>query len=169
MDKEDSPGCDPVSMTWDDVLAHKGGKISYWDGDTQTAWVVRDTSGVRERMAARFSSHMGRIAEQRGAPIECVRDAHIVECEQDDDDAGWRDAYRVGLGEGWAMGLREGYLDVLRRIASRKFAVEFVSRLFRGLDQVEDVEVLAEVAVLIVDCNDADELERSLRRFFGER
>ena len=75
-----------------------------------------------------------------------------------------RDAHRVGLRQGRTMGLREGQLMALRRIASRKFAAEFVSHLFHGLDQVDDVEVLAEVGLLIVDCSDAEELERQLAK-----
>ena len=306
---EDFPGCDPVPMSWDDVLAAEGGRIWYWDGDTQTAWVVRDGSADHEVQGSRLASLMTRIAQERGMDIHCfgsvyllmrqpdgtirrmmapdqavflhprepgrgdgialgrdrlpdvlletdhttdvrrrklsmyeewgfpevwvdVPDAgtrsrpgglgagltiHVLEdgeyrrVEQSRALLGWsaeaihvalneqslsretmaelarvgralgaregttpeddlqirghrRDAHRVGLRQGRTMGLREGQLMAMRRIASRKFAAEFVSHLFRGLEQVEDVEVLAEVGLLIVDCNDADELERQLAR-----
>ena len=162
VDEDDFPGCDPVSMTWEDVLAHKGRKITYWDGDAQTAWVVRDTSPVAEQMAARLSGLMGRVAEERGAPIEAVNNPYIIELVQDDDEAGLDDAYRAGLREGHASGLREGYLISLRRIASRKFDAEFVSRLLHRLNQVERMDTLTEVTALVVDSTDAHELERRL-------
>ncbi|MYE23946.1 MAG: hypothetical protein F4Y01_08395 [Gammaproteobacteria bacterium] len=306
---EDFPGCDPVPMSWDDVLAAEGGRIWYWDGDTQTAWVVRDGSADHEVQGSRLASLMTRIALERGTDIHCFGSVYLMlrqpdgrtrrmmapdqavflrprepgrgdgialgrdrlpdvvfetdhttdvqrrklgiyeqwgfpELWVDVPDAGtpsrpsglgagltihiledgkyrrapksrampgWsaeaihvalnepslsretmaelarvgrelgasegttpeddlqirghrRDAHRVGLRQGRTMGLREGQLLALRRIASRKFAAEFVSHLFRGLDQVEDVEVLAEVGLLIVDCSDAEELERQLAK-----
>ncbi len=306
---EDFPGCDPVPMSWDDVLAAEGGRIWYWDGDTQTAWVVRDGSADHEVAGNRLASLMTRIAQERGSNIHCYGSVYLMmrwadgttrrmmapdqaiflhprepgrgdgialgrdrlpdvvfETDHTTDvqrrklgmyeqwgfpelwvevpDAGtrsrprgliaavtihvledgkyrrvansrampgWsaeaihvalnepslsretmaelarvgrelgakegttpeddlqirghrRDAHRVGLRQGRSAGLREGQLMYLRRIASRKFDAEFVSHLFRGLDLIGDVETLDEVGLLIVDCDDADELERRLAK-----
>ena len=306
-ENDDFPGCDPVPMSWDDVLAAEGGRIWYWDGDTQTAWVVRDGSADHEVSGSRLASLMTRIALERGSDIHCFGSVYLM-LRQDDgttrrmmapDQAvflrprepgrgdgialgrdrlpdvvletdhttdvqrrklgmyeewgfpelwvevpdaetrsrprglaaaltihvledgkyrrvpksrampGWsaeaihvalnepslsretmaelarvgrelgrregttpeddlqirghrRDAHRVGVRQGRALGLREGHLEALRRIASHKFDAEFVSHLFRGLGQVEDTEVLAEVGRLIAECSESAELERRL-------
>lgn len=306
-EREDFPGCDPVPMSWDDVLANEGGRIWYWDGDTQTAWVVRDGSADHEVQGSRLAALMTRIAQERGSDIYCfgavyllvrqpdgttrkmmapdqavflhprepgrgdgialgrdrlpdvlletdhttdvrrrklsmyeewgfpelwvdVPDAgtrsrpsglgsgltiHVLEdgeyrrVEKSRAMLGWsaeaihvalnepslsretmaelarvgralgakegttpeddlqirghrRDAHRVGLRQGRALGLREGQLEALRHIASRKFGAELASHLHRGLDQVEDMDTLAAALALVVDCEDADELERRL-------
>lgn len=310
-ENEDFPGCDPVPMSWDDVLAAEGGRIWYWDGDTQTAWVVRDGSADHEVQGSRLASLMTRIALERGKDIHCFGSVYLMmrqpdgttrrmmapdqavflhprepgrgdgialgrdrlpdvvfetdhttdvqrrklgmyeqwgfpELWVDVPDAetrsrpsglgagltihlledgeyrpvpksralpGWsaeaihvalnepslsretmaelarvgrelgakegttpeddlqirghrRDAHRVGLRQGRDLGLREGQLKSLRQIASRKFDAEFVSRLLRALDQIEDEETLGTALALVVDSTDADELERGLSEAF---
>ena len=47
-------------------------RLEYWDGDTETAWVVREpVSATHERPSARLASLASIIAGVRGAPIEC--------------------------------------------------------------------------------------------------
>lgn len=79
----DLPGCRPIPLrrrdldTWD-------GRFEYWDGATETAWVVRDPTGLaHEQPAERLVELCTHIATVRGAPIGCygttdleLRDEH---------------------------------------------------------------------------------------------
>ena len=79
----DLPGCRPIPLprrdldTWD-------GRFEYWDGDCETAWVMRDPTGIaHEQPAERLTGFCALIAAARGAPIECfgstdleLRDQH---------------------------------------------------------------------------------------------
>ena len=67
----DLPGCRPIPLrrrdldTWD-------GRFEYWDGATETAWVVRDPTGLaHEQPAGRLVGLCTQIAQARGADIEC--------------------------------------------------------------------------------------------------
>ena len=67
----DLPGCRPIPLrrrdldTWD-------GRFEYWDGATETAWVVRDPTGLaHEQPAERLVELCTHIAQARGAPIGC--------------------------------------------------------------------------------------------------
>ena len=66
----DLPGCRPIRLkrrdldTWD-------GRFEYWDGDTETAWVMRDPTGIpHEHPSQRLAAFCTLIAAARGAPIE---------------------------------------------------------------------------------------------------
>ncbi len=65
------PGCRPVTITREDIAAWEG-RFEYWDGDTETAWVVSEpTSATHEQPGARLAGLSHVIAGVRGAPIEC--------------------------------------------------------------------------------------------------
>ena len=65
------PGCHPISLKRED-LADYDGRFEYWDGDTETAWVVSEpTSATHEQPSARLAGLGQVIAGVRGAPIEC--------------------------------------------------------------------------------------------------
>ena len=66
----DLPGCRPIRLkrrdldTWD-------GRFEYWDGGTETAWVMRDPTGIpHEHPSQRLAAFCTLIAAARGAPIE---------------------------------------------------------------------------------------------------
>ena len=65
------PGCHRILLeraelsTWD-------GRFEYWDGDTETAWVVSEpTSATHEQPSQRLAGLGHVIAGVRGSPIEC--------------------------------------------------------------------------------------------------
>ena len=67
----DLPGCRPIPLkrrdldTWD-------GRFEYWDGDTETAWVMRDPTGLpHEQPSERLVEFCTLIAAARGSPIQC--------------------------------------------------------------------------------------------------
>ena len=65
------PGCRPVTITREDIATWEG-RFEYWDGDTETAWVVSEpTSATHEQPGARLAGLGHVIAGVRGAPIEC--------------------------------------------------------------------------------------------------
>ena len=151
-DKEDFPGCDPVPMTWEEVLAYDG-RIYFWDGDSQTAWLERDTNPVKERIAARFSDLTGQIGRER--------DALIVQEYEEDYARGYEQGYALGCSKAQAEMLA-AQLDVVRRIASRKFDQAVVARVLGRLGTVDDVGRLTELSALVAGCDDGDELEARL-------
>ena len=65
------PGCRPVTITREDIATWED-RFEYWDGDTETAWVVSEpTSATHEQPGARLAGLGHVIAGVRGAPIEC--------------------------------------------------------------------------------------------------
>ena len=65
------PGCRPVTITREAIATWEG-RFEYWDGDTETAWVVSEpTSATHEQPGARLAGLSHVIAGVRGAPIEC--------------------------------------------------------------------------------------------------
>ena len=65
------PGCLPVTITREDIATWEG-RFEYWDGDTETAWVVSEpTSATHEQPGTRLAGLSHVIAGVRGAPIEC--------------------------------------------------------------------------------------------------
>ena len=64
------PGCKPVHLprealeTWD-------GRLEFWDGATETAWVCEPTSPYHEKPGGALPSLTERIAQMRGSPITC--------------------------------------------------------------------------------------------------
>ena len=64
------PGCKPVRLprekleTWD-------GRLEFWDGATETAWVCEPNSPYHEKPGGALPSLVERIAAVRGSPITC--------------------------------------------------------------------------------------------------
>ena len=68
-DPSEFPGCRPVRVTPADLDDYHG-RFEYWDRDTQTAFVVREPTGVyHEGPGQRLATLLTRISEVRGAPI----------------------------------------------------------------------------------------------------
>ena len=67
----DLPGCRPVPLPRCDLDDWEGRRLEYWDGDTETAWVVCEPVGVaHEHPLGRLATLCTLIAEARGAAIE---------------------------------------------------------------------------------------------------
>ena len=65
------PGCHPIPLKRED-LSTCDRRFEYWDGDTETAWVVREPTGfAHESPSQRLSGLSQVIAGVRGSPIEC--------------------------------------------------------------------------------------------------
>ena len=65
------PGCRPVPLRRSD-LDNDDRRFEYWDGDTETAWLMRDPTGIsHEQPSQRLASLCASIGAARGAPIEC--------------------------------------------------------------------------------------------------
>ena len=79
----DLPGCRSIPLRRRD-LDTCDLRFEYWDGDTETAWVVCDPTGIaHEQPSQRLVALCSLIAAARGAPIECfgsmdleLRDEH---------------------------------------------------------------------------------------------
>lgn len=64
------PGCYPMRLRRDEIDSHEG-RIEYWEADTETAWVIRETTSLyHERPGQRLARLSERIAAFRGSPIE---------------------------------------------------------------------------------------------------
>ena len=64
-------GCHTITLKRDDLLDHDG-RFEYWDGDTETAWVVSEpTSATHEQPSQRLAGLGQIVAGVRGSPIEC--------------------------------------------------------------------------------------------------
>ena len=72
------PGCDPVPMTWDDVVAYDG-RIEYWDAASSTAQVLRDAGPVHESPPNVLSEILTRISLERGSRIRCYGAVYLME------------------------------------------------------------------------------------------
>ena len=72
------PGCDPVSMTWDEVWAYDG-RIEYWDRASSTAHVLRDAGPVHEGPPNVLSEILTRISQERGSRIRCYGAVYLME------------------------------------------------------------------------------------------
>ena len=72
------PGCRPVRITRA-ALDDYEGRFEYWDGDTETAWVVREPVTVyHEGPGQRLAALLTRIAAVRGAPIATLGAADLA-------------------------------------------------------------------------------------------
>ena len=64
------PGCKPIHLpreeleTWD-------GRLEFWDGATETAWVCEPNSPYHEKPGGALPGLVERIAQVRGSPITC--------------------------------------------------------------------------------------------------
>ena len=67
----DLPNCRPVPLKREDLDTHDE-RFEYWDGDTETAWVLRDPTGfAHEHPSQRLAGLVQILAGMRGSPIEC--------------------------------------------------------------------------------------------------
>ena len=65
------PGCHTIPLKREDLLDYDG-RFEYWDGDTETAWIVSEpTSATHEQPSQRLAGLGQIIAGVRGSPIEC--------------------------------------------------------------------------------------------------
>ena len=72
------PGCRPVRITRA-ALDDYEGRFEYWDGDTETAWVVREPVTVyHEGPGQRLAALLTRMAAVRGAPIATLGTADLA-------------------------------------------------------------------------------------------
>ena len=72
------PDCRPVRITRADLDDYEG-RFEYWDGDTETAWVVREPVTVyHEGPGQRLAALLTRIAAVRGAPILTLGTADLA-------------------------------------------------------------------------------------------
>ena len=72
------PGCRPVRITRA-ALDDYEGRFEYWDGDTETAWVVREPVTVyHEGPGQPLAALLTRIAAVRGAPIATLGTADLA-------------------------------------------------------------------------------------------
>ena len=82
----------------------------------------------------------------------------------------WRqEALDEGMRQGRSEGLAEGERTLLRRLAARRFGVETGDALAALLANEQDVERLAEVGELVVDCASPEELLRRGGRLLNGR
>ena len=72
------PGCDPVPMTWDDVVAYDG-RIEYWDAASSTAQVLRAAGPVHESPPNVLSEILTRISLELGSRIRCYGAVYLME------------------------------------------------------------------------------------------
>ena len=64
-------GCRSVPLKREDLDTHDE-RFEYWDGDAETAWVLRDPTGfAHEHPSQRLAGLAQIIAGLRGSPIEC--------------------------------------------------------------------------------------------------
>ena len=65
------PGCRAMPLRREDLDAWEG-RFEYWDGDSETAWVVREPTGfAHEHPSQRLAGLAQLIAAVRGSAIEC--------------------------------------------------------------------------------------------------
>ena len=76
------PGCKPVHLPREELELYDG-RLEFWDGATETAWVCEPNSPYHEKPGGALPSLAERIAAVRGSPITCygsmdlmVRDEH---------------------------------------------------------------------------------------------
>ena len=64
------PGCKPVRLPRE-ALELYDGRLEFWDGATETAWVCEPNSPYHEKPGGALPSLVERIAQVRGSPITC--------------------------------------------------------------------------------------------------
>ena len=75
---------------------------------------------------------------------------------------GWN---RQLLEEGRAEGRAQGQMELMRRMAARKFGGETASRLAERLEPVHEADRIAEIGEWLIECESGEEL---LARLEGE-
>ena len=72
------PGCRPITIKREDLDTYDG-RFEYWDGDTETAWMVCEpTTDTHERPSQRLAALGALIAAARGSYIECFGAMDLV-------------------------------------------------------------------------------------------
>ena len=81
------PGCKPIRLpreeleTWD-------GRLEFWDGATETAWVCEPNSPYHEKPGGALPGLVERIAQVRGSPITCYGSMDLM--VRDERGLAWR-------------------------------------------------------------------------------
>ena len=73
----DLPGCESFHLPASALDAYDG-HLEFWDGSSETAWKVRETSTWHERPTRRLSGLVERIASLRGSGILCLGSADLL-------------------------------------------------------------------------------------------
>lgn len=123
------PGCRPIPLKRE-ALADYDGRFEYWDGDTETAWVVREpTSATHEQPSTRLAGLSHVIAGVRGSPIECYGTMDLL--------------LRNARGEKWRI------MQADQSVYLHPWRARLLSAL---LSRIDDPDHLAEVGDRIVGC-----------------
>ena len=73
-------GCHKVRLKREDLEKWEGRRIEYWDGDTETAYVLGEpVTGTHELPARGLSAACALIAEARGSPIRSYGSMDLVQ------------------------------------------------------------------------------------------
>ena len=64
------PGCKPIRLPREELELYDG-RLEFWDGATETAWVCEPNSPYHEKPGGALPSLVERIAQVRGSPITC--------------------------------------------------------------------------------------------------
>ena len=77
----DFPGCDPVSMTWEEVLTSRRlrGHLEYWSASPPTAWILRDGGTAHESPSVTLAELLTRISQERGSRFGCWGAVYLME------------------------------------------------------------------------------------------
>ena len=74
---EDFPGCESFHLPASEIDRYEG-RLEFWDGYTETAWKVRDTTIQHEAPSRRLVQIAERVAALRGSRIACFGSANLV-------------------------------------------------------------------------------------------
>ena len=72
-----------------------------------------------------------------------------------------RERVQEWMAEKWAEGHAEGQVELMRRMAARKFGGETAERLVERLKPVHDPERLAEIGEWLFECASGEEFART--------
>lgn len=75
-------GCEPMPLSVTEIANYEG-RYEYWEAETETAWVLRDTSPNHEQPSARLVGLVQDIAKMRGTPIVLYGTADLQERDAD--------------------------------------------------------------------------------------
>ena len=135
--------------------------------DRPAELLERLSDALMRMLAARFGgdeTDEGYTEELRGALRHMEEPKMLAETvtrwRQEALDEGKRQGRSEGRSEGLKQGMAAGERTLLRRIAARRFGVKTGDALAALLANEEDVERLAEVGELMLDCTSPEELLR---------
>ena len=74
---DDSPGCESFHLPASEI-DHYEGRLEFWDGHTETAWKVCDTTIQHEAPSRRLVEMATRVSALRGSRIACFGSANLV-------------------------------------------------------------------------------------------